>query len=1370
MSFALNYQAFLDKINNRVPIKWLTRPIDKIHPLASLILFVLIIAVILLLIFKPFGAVGEKEEYITFTIGLADSNGQLLKNFEFQLNDSLNGITQNYRTDSKGQTTVELNKFGDYSIIVDKKGYKYKDEIIDLSKTKQNFIVELFVLASIQEKSLRFVGTNGQAILESLNVTITCQDGSSIDPSTSTVTTGTSIFNVPVSCTKLVATAIGTNYSGQNIVINQETGIVTVPPKAINTSFGQATVKVKSGTNFLDGITLRVYKEGDSINPVTSGQSQFGSRRFPNLEVGNYIVVATDDSLRYQTAETEFIITKNIETQVSLELNAINTPVVPGDTVTTITTKDIRVIVKDEDTSLEIDGVIPTSILLITDVNGTKQTVDTKQYTTAGVTFRIDTSKAYSLTIRSQGYIPENRDITPNVADYMIFLEKETVSNISDINVSVVDEDNLPVIGGTLLIYDGNSNYQDTRFTSVVTDNNGTATFDNIPKGYYFIKLRKVNVINQSGKFTHNPPIDTNMVMTINIGEGTISFNIKNINQETIDFANVKIYDVIGNEIGVDQALQNGTYTRKIKADKVIYVKISKEGYLDYYTELLPIITNETITKEIRLNRVGTITTPTVELVGLYNQQDINASFLAQNSRYYFKFKLINPSAGNIGIRFVVGEQDTAEEDIVYIKPITNSKANISYYSNINLTAVQQDTFAKVIDATFINASQGVYEIQIPVSTVHALRGQAVPIYYSVFTGSPTSIDNLGNQRVYYIDVSEICSENFCISGQFVDTADDIVYDLEAGVNSLVVNKNYDFKYILTNAKSNVYTSNRLAITNVDTTTELETQAINILSYNIFGGGFLQTSTSGNQIRNKMPFTSDYLPSTQINVYDKINIDTTIKPVLLGTTRIQNKIISNQSVVYNEFINFNVAQEYPFTISYEPQNIVPGKPFTLTVTALDNSVLPVSGALVNIYQKLANNQQVTVTSGTYRTDDYGTVAIPIPALNNSEKIIISVEKSGYYAVPVEITINQDILSLKQGTAVVTETSPFIINVRKSNPEGSEKTITIINKTNYSLQLKPFRDDSFSFRYSNYINVSQLQQYLNSQVPSIIIPANGETDLDIKLSASQDTTNLTETLNITGNIIGYVTVDNSQAEYAFNIPMAVKVSVGEGVEEDDCLVVNGVSNPWQAVVSGNDTTSVSFDIVNNCKVKGNDEESITLKTLRAKMVNQKDQYGYYTLNVDGRTITLSEGSYTTLLNDLSPGVHSAILTYYSLDKKMGDIETKIYINAQIETDTGLKYVNTTKDIAFTTEIAIRKIEDCIDFYDGSQKINNMLVITKETIEGQSKEIVIKNNCSTLGTFKLSFCGEDKGYTGCQELRYSNMEGYLQNQLSFNLGTD
>ena len=62
---------------------------------------------------------------------------------------------------------------------------------------------------------------------------------------------------------------------------------------------------------------------------------------------------------------------------------------------------------------------------------------------------------------------------------------------------------------------------------------------------------------------------------------------------------------------------------------------------------------------------------------------------------------------------------------------------------------------------------------------------------------------------------------------------------------------------------------------------------------------------------------------------------------------------------------------------------------------------------------------------------------------------------------------------------------------------------------------------------------------------------------------------------------------------------------------------------------------------------------------------------------------------------------------------------------------------------------------------------MLVIPKETNVGEIKELNVKNNCSDIGRFKLEFC-EGKKWSGCQELRYDNMEGLLQNELNFNTG--
>lgn len=1372
MGFVEKYQATIDKINERIPIKWFTGPIDKLFPTASLFLFILVIILVLLLIINPFsGGVGTaSEETGVYTIAIADSNSRLLPNFEFHIKNLGTDTTQTYRTDSKGMFVIELNSRGDYSLIINQKGYKYKEELLDLSKQRLNFVVDIFETKTTQSKALQFVAPGGQLVSEKLNVTITCQDGSqTVVQPTTVVENGTATFELPLACDMLVATAMGGNYSATNVQINQETGLVQLQEREKITDYGQARVIVKSGENPLDGITLRVYTIEDTVNPVVAGQSQFGVKRFPNLEVGGYIVTATDDSGRYQTKTKDFIVSKNVETQVNLELDAINTVVNPGDTVVSVVTRDIKVILKDNETSQELTTTVTPTVLLIMDGN---ITVDSKGYQEAGIMFRVEQGKSYQLTAKAEGYIPNTRTITPNANEYVIYLEKITVSNVSNINVSAKDEDGLAVANATLWLYDGNSGFIDTRFTPINTDANGEAVFTTIPVGYYFVKLRKAVVLEESQKFSHAPPTDSNVSMQVNIGQGTLNFTIKNSNSEAIAFADITLYDITGEEIGLDQANQFGVYNKRIKADKIVYAKVSKDSYMDYYTEFLPILKNETVNKEIILYRSGYATVPKVELTGLYGSAKQPVTYLTQNARHYFRFRLITPDQRNLGLRFLIGEENDVADDIVYIKQIENSKANTFYYSDITPTRVIEDTPAKMVDVIFPNANAGVYELEIPVQTLTARRGDAVPIYYSIYTALAPEPNYLSDQNIYYIDVSELCSDNFCLKGQFVDLEDDIVYDLENTGNGLIINKNYLFEYEITNAKSNVFLNNRLSIRNIENDSEIPTQALNFLSYTLSGAGFSQESstTAGDSIKNGIPFYEDYLDSQAINVYDKIEISANLKPMLLGGTRLQNKIISGQSVIYDKAIDIAVSQQYEFTISYEPQNIVPNKQFVLTVTAIDESNLPVSNAIVNVYQKKGNNQLIALNIGQQRTNDLGVATLNMPALKNTEKIVISVERCGYYAEPVEIIISQDILKLKQEGKEITAENPFILNINKSNPQGTEKTLTIVNRTDYPLTLREFTDDGFSFSNSEYLNIRGLKEFMNLQVPSITVPANGEASIRLKLSASQDAEDLTETLNIVGTINGNVSVDNGVSNYPFQIPMNIKLSVGEGVEEDDCLVVGTISNPWQTIVSGNGVVTQTLDIYNNCMMKGNfEQQPITLKNIRAKIVNEKDRYGQYILTVDGKPITLSEGVYTTIFNEVAPGRHSGIIEFRALDKKFGDVKSKIYINGQVETDNGLKYVNTTKEIAFTTDISIRRIEDCFDFYDGSKKINNIFVIPKETTTYQPQELIVKNNCSDLGRFRLEFC-EDKKWSACQELDYDNMEGSFQNELNFERGDD
>ena len=102
-------------------------------------------------------------------------------------------------------------------------------------------------------------------------------------------------------------------------------------------------------------------------------------------------------------------------------------------------------------------------------------------------------------------------------------------------------------------------------------------------------------------------------------------------------------------------------------------------------------------------------------------------------------------------------------------------------------------------------------------------------------------------------------------------------------------------------------------------------------------------------------------------------------------------------------------------------------------------------------------------------------------------------------------------------------------------------------------------------------------YINAQTPNFVIPANEQKALDIKIVASLLAKDLVETETINGVITGHVSsVDSPNTKYAFDIPITTKISVGEGVAEDNCLVIDGYKE-WEAVIKGGGSGTIQFTI-------------------------------------------------------------------------------------------------------------------------------------------------------------------------------------------------
>ncbi len=1379
MSFGEKYQAFLDKINTRLPIKILTGPLDRKNPLISFFVFLAIIVVVLFLVFgNSFTNGTGKGTYTEITIKIADENNNVLKNFPFKIKDELVGEDKEYFTDNSGKQVVSLLKNGSYTFLVEKKGYKLFTESIDTSSSEFKVILKLFALPSTSSKTLSFVDSKTKEVIkDTLDVVIKCENGTIINPSSLVVIDGNYTFDVPNDCGDLVATITSNNYYSTGVLIQPTQTIVNVTANQVAIDKGNLNVTVKSGDLFIDDITIKVFEKDDLINPIKIANTQWSMAKIKDIPIGDYSVVASDPSNQFLSSTIDVTIVKDATLEKTINLASINpdgtaTIVLDNNETIIIQTRILTASLKDEVTNQDIN-VTDAKVVLLLDCNSV---LDQRQVS-QGITFVVDSNNSYCLRGEAEGYIPEIVNINSTNNNYNILLEKITISNVSDINALVIDEDNLPVVAAKVILYDGNTNYIDVRYDALNTDENGKITFNDIPVGYFYLKVKKVYLEGDSSKFNHVPPVNSNINVLVNIGDGTLKLDIKDKLGDVVPEADIKIYTQDGNLLGSDFGSSSGTYQKEIKADKRIYVVITKNGFIPYFTELLTINKNITISKEIVMNRDDCqATVPCIDYLGVYTPEGNLVTKFENNKMFYLKYRLINgTNSANMGFVLKVGLKDKVSLDNVYIKPITLNKSVATYFADYPfIQAVQEGTEAKLVDVFFSSIEKGTFELTIPLQVHDAADQDMIPVYFKSYYGSSSSYINNSTftKYEYYVGVQELCSDTFCFSGQYIDVINDLRYDIESNMKiPMLVNSEYKLEYKIKNAKDISYENGRLKIFNSDLES-YPTQKVKIESY-LIEGAFNKGENAGTTNYFKIPFNEDELTNQTIDGYSETSFLLNIFPISVDNTYLAHKIIAGQEEIYNFNLALQAKNLYTMKIDYLPINILPNNTFDMLLTIKDEQNKPVEDARINIYSEL-EGYEYSIYLDKY-TDSSGKLSLVMPPLVIGSKLIIEAEKPSYFAERKEIIIDSNITKVLFNNSLVSISSPVTININKNNLNGDIQTIEIQNLTNYDLELNEINASDVSFNYSNLLDLGQTLTFINSQINNngkFIILANEKRELNVKITPGVDSLNLVENQEVIGSITGHVNTDG-EAIYPFNIPIKVIISVGKGVATNNCLVAQGYVNPWVTTINSGKSQTISFEIINNCRSFEDEEKPLALKNIRAKILSEGDKYGYYDLTVNTSTARLAEGVYKTIIEDVEADrTYSGSLTYSSGSTKFGLIKTKVYLNAQVETEDGLVYVNNGDgEVLVNTEISIMEISDCFKFYDGTKEIGDsgMFVIDSEIIINQTKDLVLKNTCSDKGRFKVTLSGGmTYSSSGLTYENYDDRSGEGDFEYNFNIG--
>ena len=1375
MSFGDKWQNFLDKVDQRIPIKKITSKLDLKNKLVSFWIFVLIVLVILFFIFKPY-ILNPVPVYNDVTFKLADDTGMLLTNFSFDIKNINTGEETTYVSDSSGKKRVSLDTKKTYQVIVKSQGYKLFEKDIDPSLSEFKIILETLNLPTSFNKTLSFVDSSTTSlILEALDVTLRCENGETISPTNLVVDNGKYTFDVPSNCGAIIASVRGENYLTEGIIIPENQSVVKLDYIYLYVDTGSlkvTTIKNGSQSQFIDGITVSVYSSDDLLNPFKVKDTVWGVSEFDNLPTGSYRIVTSDSTNRYLSSSKDVVIEKDNLTKANLYLMDSQDPnsLVDPDTNLPVSTRLIEVTLKDKET-LEIieDLVYEPEIKLILDGN---EAVQVKTDPT-DFTFLIEEGKDYSIRGSALNYIPEIVEVDDS-NNYIIKLEEVTVSNVSNINVNALDEDEIPVAFSKVLIYNAQTGYIDSRFDFLTTDSNGEVTFENIPEGDYFIKLKQLYLEGVSDNFTHIPPEDSNALVSVFIGEGTLRLNIFDSLGDPVSDATLDFYLDTGDLLGTDYSTQNGTYSKTIKADKRVYVKVSKEGYMPYFTEVVRVENDKIITKDIVLSSEYTGSTPLVDYLGVYDSTNQEVDALENNKIFYFKYRLTNPIASEkMGFVFKIGSENSSDDDIVFINPITNTLGVTTYFKEYPFTEiVASDMHAKLIDILWDDISPGVYELTVPIRTHDAAINEVVPVYFNSYSDNFEDYTNnsLYEYYQYYIDAEELCSSSFCFKGQYVDVLKDIRYDIGSNLDiPMQINSDYILEYYLTNSSSDDFDESRLLIFNSDLYNN-PLEVVNIKNYEI-SGAFNDTGylTPGEE-SFKIPFDEEELLTENISSYSETFFKNTLSPLYLGQSRLYHQIINDQQEIYSLGLNVLVGNLHNMQVNYSPVNIVPNKPFDLLITIKDqeeNTFL--SDVTVNIYYKVNGYEYPVVLDKS--TNDLGEVLVSLAPLEIGEKLIIEANKATYFAERIEVSANKDILNILDGSVEITEEAPLEININKNEVNGTIKEIVIENLTEFDMTLNEFETEGIYFEESNYLAVEKTLEFLNTQISDgFIIPANSSRTLEVKMAPSLDAVSLFETKYLSGVLTGTTSIESS--EYIFSVPIEVVISVGNGVLQDNCLTTSGHEKVWEGVIDGSKAQTISFIVQNNCKSYDNPDTFLSLRNLKFKIVNTEDKTGYYDVSLNGQTTRLSEGIYKKVYDTIEPETdYMVTVTFNSGVLKFGDIETDLYINGQVETEDGLEYVNNGDTEQFLdAEFSIVNIDECFEFEQNGKTINQngMFVIDSETIIGSSQEVTVRNKCSNNGKFKLTFCDDKANHFSCQDLEYGNLSGNYNNEIVFSVG--
>ncbi len=605
------YYAVLDKINKQVPIYKVVDPVDKVVP------SFLVLAAIILLLALFFVFIAQAAVPMSATLRVVDSKGEYVPGVSIELSSESFDF-DSFETDEFGETIVSLP-----SPKIDAEGTFTKEGYLDLKRTvtlKANKSSEVTLQLKpsdidLQPKDLTirvYDSRTNQPITKKVILTFECSSGA-FPPEKQEGTTGQFEVVKPANCSSLSATAEAEGYAKRSKTLSSTINTLYLSSDSAPTeTTGRLNVLVKdSGNNPEPDATVRVIDETTDLETDSSSTGASGNALISSLQPGLYTVsVITPDG---RTGR---------ETGIYVRAGQTETVTITLISAADALSKKIFLEVKEEGPLAVISEVqvfiYENGVMLDSTSSDSSGIINKRIVEPAdGATYLVVLAHPEFITkIVDDVPLKELSDDIP-IAITMTRASMEDPATSSEILITVVDEERLPVEDALVTVYDSEYPEIPLKTPPGRTLEDGTYLLTNLaPDREYFAKAKDQDGTSegQSDTGTTTAGETLNLEVMVVLGQGDIEvlvFDAETENKAPIPNAEVEFIDAYDfpTVVATCTTGPEGSCTSEpIPADKYVVVKAKATGFMPAYSvSRVDIINRNTADVEIGLEHESSI-------------------------------------------------------------------------------------------------------------------------------------------------------------------------------------------------------------------------------------------------------------------------------------------------------------------------------------------------------------------------------------------------------------------------------------------------------------------------------------------------------------------------------------------------------------------------------------------------------------------------------------------------------------------------------------------------------------------------------------------------------------------------------------------